>query len=60
MAPLYHLLKNQSTFQWTMAQQESFDSVKQMFKSSDILQHFDSAHQLKLETDSSAFGLGAV
>ena len=43
-----------------MAQQESFDSVKQMFKSSDILQHFDPSHQLKLETDSSAYGLGAV
>lgn len=60
MAPLYLLLKSQTSFQWTAAQQECFNSIKQSFITNNVLQHYDPDHQLKLETDSSGYGLGAV
>ena len=60
MAPLYFLLKQNSPFQWSCSQQKCFDNVKKLFKSHNILQHYNPAHELKLETDSSSYGLGAV
>lgn len=60
MSPLYYLLKKDTRFEWTAAQQDSFDTVKQLFNSNDILQHYNPEHQLKLETDASSYGIGAV
>ena len=60
MSPLYSLLKNNCTFHWSAAQQDCFNNIKQSFISNNILQHYDPSYELKLETDSSAYGLGAV
>ena len=60
MSPLYSLLKKDSKFHWGCAQQQSFDAVKQRFKSYPILQHYNPDNQLKLETDASSYGIGAV
>ena len=60
LAPLYALLKNESKFQWSDSQQNAFNKIKNMFKCHGILQHYDPNYELKLETDSSSYGLGAV
>lgn len=60
MSPLYHLLKKDTPFKWTRAQQECFNTIKQLFKSHDILQHYNPDYELKLETDASSYGIGAV
>ena len=59
MKPLYKLLEKNSKFFWDKAQQETFDRIKSLFKSHDVLQHYDPNGKLTLETDSSAYGIGA-
>ena len=60
MAPLYFLLKQNSPFQWSCSQQKCFDNVKKLSKCHNILQHYNPAHELKLETYSSSYELGTV
>ena len=60
MKLLYSLLEKNCTFVWNKPQQDAFESVKNLFKSNSILQHYDPQAQLMLETDASAYGIGAV
>ena len=60
MSPLYHLLKKDVTFHCGPEQQNSFDSMKKLFVSDVILQHYDPTAEFMLETDSSSYGLGSV
>ena len=60
MKLLYSLLEKNCTFVWNKPQQDAFESVKNLFKSNSILQHYDPQAQLMLETDAYAYGIGAV
>lgn len=58
LQPLYSLLKKDVKFHWGTEQQESFERIKRLFVSNNVLQHYNPNYQLKLETDSSGYGLG--
>ena len=60
MSPLYALLQKDVEFCWKKEHQQSFDSIKELFISSNILQHFNPNFETCIETDSSSYGLGAV
>ena len=60
LAPLYRLLKKNSKFVWGQTQEESFCEIKKLFRKNDILKLFNPELETALETDASAYGLGAV
>ena len=60
MNPLYSLLKKNVKFDWQNAQQNSFDTVKNLFKSQKVLKLFNPKYETLLETDSSSYGTAAV
>ena len=60
MAPLYFLLQKNVPFEWTESQHNSFMSVKKLFTSHDVLQHYHPEYELLLETDACAYGIGAA
>ena len=49
--PLFDLLKETEKFQWTEKAQKSFESLKTMFPTTPILQHFDPDLETIVETD---------
>ena len=59
-APLQLLLKSNSVWQWTDAQQAAFDCLKQLASSAPCLALFDSSQPCKVSADASSYGLGAV
>ena len=60
MSPLYELLKKNVPYVWGTAQQISFDRVKSLFKSCNILQMFNPNLPIIVETDSSSYGIAGV
>ncbi|KAM7284976.1 uncharacterized protein ISCGN_031970 [Ixodes scapularis] len=60
LAPLYRLLEKNSRWQWKQPQEIAFNRAKQRLKEAKVLVHFDPAKELKLESDASPYGLGAV
>ena len=58
--PLYDLLWKNAPWTWVKAQRGSFQGVKDLLKSSDLLVHFDPEKQLILACDVSPGGLRAV
>jgi transposase InsO family protein len=58
--PLYNLLTKDVTFQWTTECQQVFDELKRRFTTEPILRHFDPHRATKIESDASAFAIGAV
>ena len=58
--PLYDLLWKSAPWTWVKAQRGSFQGVKDLLKSSDLLVHFDPEKQLILACDVSLGGLRAV
>ena len=58
--PLRLLLKSDSAWQWTDAQQATFDCLKQLTSSTPCLALFDPSQPCKARVDASSYGLGAV
>lgn len=57
--PLYHLLKKDVEFVWSVSCQKSFDVIKEHLISAPILAHYNPDFSLRLYTDSSYYGLGS-
>lgn len=60
MAPLYKLLQKNVKWCWTDVQTQSFNHVKSLLKSDNLLVHFDPQLPIVLACDASPYGLGAV
>lgn len=60
LAPLYRLLKDQTTWRWSKAEQDSFNKCKELLTSDKVLVHYDPNLPLTLACDASAYGIGAV
>ena len=58
--PLYRLLRKNTHWKWSRAQQSAFEESKKLLTSDKFLVHFDSACDLSLACDASAYGLGVV
>ena len=58
--PILKLLKKDSRFDWNKLCSESFQNLKNSFKSSSILVHADTSKRFIVETDASDFALGGV
>lgn len=59
-APLTQLLHKDTTFEWNTAQQEAFATLKRHFITGPILRIFDPARAIRVATDASEIGIGAV
>lgn len=60
MAPLYQLLRKEAQWEWGPCQQQAFNKVKDLLKSTHFLAHFDPRKPLILECNASPQGIGAV
>ncbi|GBP66806.1 Transposon Tf2-8 polyprotein [Eumeta japonica] len=58
--PLHNLLRKDVKFIWSKECQESFDRIKQLLCSKPILRIFDPAQPIKIYTDASIKGVGAI
>ena len=57
---LNELLKDGVEWKWSTDQQKSFNQLKDKLSSAPILTHFNEKLPLKLDTDTSQYGIGAV
>lgn len=60
LEPLHSLLRKGIPWKWCKAQAESFNKVKAMLQSFNLLVHYDPQKPLLLSCDASPFGVGAV
>ena len=60
MAPLYNLLKKNVKWNWTAECSKAMKMVKQILASEKVLMRYNTELPLKLITDASAVGVGAV
>jgi len=58
--PLINLLKNDTRFEWTSAQKESFEILKQKLCEESILQYPDFSKPFILTTDASGIAMGDI
>ena len=58
--PLYKLLKNNVKFEWSAECESAFVKVKKILSSAEVLVHFCRDKPIKLITDASDYGIGAV
>lgn len=58
--PLNYQTKEAVTFQWNTECQKSFQEVKRLMASNEVLAHYDPTLPLILATDASPYGVGAV
>ena len=59
-APLYQLLKKNSTWHWSEVEQTAFETLKKALISAPTLCHFDPDKPVVLSCDASPHGVGAV
>jgi hypothetical protein len=59
-SPLHKLLKKDTKFEWTEAQENTFQHLKSKLTRQPILQHPDFSKEFLLTTDASNQGLGAM
>jgi hypothetical protein len=57
---LRNLTEEKNQFQWTATEQKSFDELKAILTSTSVLKFFDPNKEIKISSDASSFGLGAV
>lgn len=57
---LCNLLKDNTDWMWSDECQRSFDRLKQVITSPDVLVHYNPSLKIKLTCDASNYGLGAV
>ena len=60
LAPMNCLLKKNIKWEWSSDCQEAMLLIKQKLISADVLAHYDPKLPIKLDTDASFYGLGAV
>ena len=60
LAPLYKLLRKDTPWKWTEAEEKAFCASKDLLTSSALLVHFDPELDLVLMCDASSYGVGAV
>ena len=60
IAPLEALRKKDVEWRWTTVEHEAFEKLKEMLCSDQVLTFYDPEKQVKLDTDASSYGLGAV
>ena len=58
--PLNQLLKLHSPWKWTQECDKAFQQAKDKLVKAPVLTHYDPTKKLKLATDASAYGVGAV
>lgn len=58
--PLNQLLKSQSSWKWSQACVKAFQQAKDKLADAPVLAHYDATKKLKLATDASSYGIGAV
>ena len=58
--PLYNQLQDHQQFSWSESCQQSFERIKAMVASDKVLMRYDPDLPLRLATDASPYGLGAV
>ena len=58
--PLNELLKDGVEWKWSENQQKSFQQLKDKLSNAPVLTHFSDTLPLKLDTDASQYGIGAV
>lgn len=57
---LRNLTEEKNQFQWTVVEQKSFEELKAILTSTPVLKFFDPNKEIKISSDASSFGLGAV
>ena len=60
LAPLYRLLRQKVSWNWTSAQERAFCESKKLLTSSQLLAHYNPQLPITLACDASAYGIGAV
>ena len=60
MIPLYALLRKNAIWKWDAAETNAFNEIKSALCSAEILAYYSNDKRLKLQTDASGAGLGAV
>ena len=60
LAPLTNLLRKNIKWEWSDKCEEAMLAVKEKLVSADVLVHYDPCLPIKLATDASSYGLGAV
>ena len=58
--PLNELLRHETPWKWSAAQDEAFKIAKEKITSPNVLVHYDPNLPLRLAGDASAYGVGAV
>ena len=58
--PLTRLTRKEVQWEWGDQQQQAFDTLKKAMITEPILQHFDPAKPVTIETDASDYAIGAV
>ena len=58
--PLNELLKDGVEWKWCETQQKAFEQLKDKLSNAPVLTHFSDTLPLKLDTDASQYGIGAV
>ena len=59
-APLNKLLQKREKWRWTATEERSFDELKRRLASAPVLAHYDGRRPVRLITDASPHGVGAV
>ena len=59
-APLYNLMKKNVKFIWNDSHDKCFQTIKNLFKSNNVLKFFDPKLDVAIECDASSVGIGAV
>ena len=57
LAPLYQLLKQNTKWEWLDQQEQSFQEVKQLLSTPNILVHFDDQKPIVVACDASPFSM---